>query len=482
MKQFKKLVSIMLATALLFSLATVALAAGTNTITVNSAEPGATYKIYQMMSLTNSGESNYSYKLTDNWTNFFTGEGAGKDYVSIDTKGNVEWKSSDTDAANLAPLAVEYVTNEILEELETIKATDTTVTFTGLEPGYYLITSTNGTKAIIASTPDNKNETIEEKNKNPKTEKQVQEDSKIDNQDGGWGKNNSAQIGQTVNFKATIDVKPGAVNYVMHDKMDDGLTFNLDSVQVWTAWTALDAEDNVELNSSNYTVTTTTDDGCTFEVKFTNDYLATIAADTTLTVTYTAVLNENAVPDKAELNKEQLTWGDKTTSTEESAWNETETTTYQFEILKYAANDTSKTPLAGATFKLYNASHNKALVKLVKVEENDNSVVYRVATDNDTDTVTGFTAVANKKIVIKGVDLDDYELEETNAPDGFNLPTTNFKETVEAGKTLVWEIANNSGTELPSTGGMGTTLFYLFGSILVVSAGVLLVTKRRMAR
>lgn len=505
MKHVKQLASLLLAAALLISMATVALAAGTNTITVNNAEPGATYKIYKMMSLTNSG-TNYAYKVESDWTAFFTGKGAGKDYVTIDTDGYVTWQKDtetgkDKDAANLAPLAVKYVTENstTVTVANTITATKPTtgtckVEFTGLDSGYYLITSTNGTKAIIASTPTNSSTAIEEKNKNPQTDKQVQEDST-----SAWDTANSAQIGDTVNFKATVTIKPGATKYVMHDVMDDGLTFDASSVKVWTTWTALGAEDNVALNSSDYTVLTDSnkkDSTCTFEVEFADTYLARITTDTTLTVTYTAVLNANAVPGTAELNKEQLTWGDKTTSTEETAWNKTETTTYKFEILKYANGGTSKKPLAGATFELYNNSHkdtdgNATLVKLVRVESEDTAatetavgtVVYRVATatDSTSDVVTQFTTVADKKIVIKGVDLDTYHLKEITAPAGFNLPKDTFKQTI-ANNTLVWEIENKSGAELPSTGGMGTTLFYLLGSVLVVSAGVLLVTKRRMAK
>lgn len=504
MKHVKQLASLLLAAALLISMATVALADGTNTITVNKAEPGATYKIYKMMSLTNSG-ANYAYKVESGWQAFFRAAdaekgitaGPGADYVTIDDNGYVTWNTG-KDAANLAPLAVQYVTDNstTVTAANTIIATkpttgDCKVEFTGLESGYYLITSTNGTKAIIASTPTNKTEFITEKNTNPTTGKEVQEDS-----DSTWGSANSAQIGDTVNFKATVTIRPGAVNYVMHDVMADGLTFDASSVKVYTTWTAPGAQNNVELPGGNYTVTASPSDSCTFEVKFADTYLATITAETKLTVTYTAVLNANAVPGTAELNKEQLTWGDKTTSTEETAWNKTETTTYQFDILKYAAGDTSKKPLAGATFELYNNNHkdtdgNATLVKLVKESETEGAagavgtVVYRVATPEEiaagTNVLTRFTTVENKKIVIKGVDLDEYYLKEIEAPPGFNLPKATFKAEV-TGNSLTFEIENKSGAELPSTGGMGTTLFYLLGSVMVVSAGVLLVTKRRMAK
>lgn len=486
MKQFKKLLSIMLATALLFSLATVALATGTNTITVNNAEPGATYKIYKMMSLTYSGD-NYSYTVETNWKEFFT-TGAGKDYVTIDAKDNVTW-TTDANVDNLAIAAAEYAKTKQADDTQT--ASTTTVTFADKAYGYYLITSTNGTQAIIVSNPSNNEPTITEKNTSPTTEKKVQEDST-----GAWGDDNSAQIGDTVNFKATIDVKTGAVNYVMHDKMTAGLTFNPDSVEVY------DANGTELTKNTDYEVLTgdsKKDTDCTFEVAFDNDYLKTIDADTTLTVTYTAVLNKDAKPGEAELNQEKLTWGDQTSNTQGTAWDETKTTTYQFEILKYGNGDESN-KLGGAIFELYNNDHNDAegkatLVKLVRVadEDTDNSIVYRVATpaeitaDESADeankkVVTQFATVAGKTIIIKGVDLDTYELKEITAPDGFNLPKETITVEPTENETLTVKVENKSGTKLPSTGGMGTTIFYLLGTILVVSAGVLLVTKRRMAR
>ena len=103
-----------------------------------------------------------------------------------------------------------------------------------------------------------------------------------------------------------------------------------------------------------------------------------------------------------------------------------------------------------------------------------------MANGNETGAVKSFTTVDSGKIVIKGVDLDSYTLVETSAPVGYNKVKDPVSVTVNATNALIVEVPNASGTELPSTGGMGTTIFYVLGSILVVGAVVLLVTKKRM--
>ena len=98
------------------------------------------------------------------------------------------------------------------------------------------------------------------------------------------------------------------------------------------------------------------------------------------------------------------------------------------------------------------------------------------------ETISGTTAVASFTGLVNGT----YTLVETTVPTGYNkaadstvtIADTDFNANVSASATVV----NNQGTELPSTGGIGTTIFYVVGSILVVAAGVLLITKKRMSR
>lgn len=459
MKNAKKLMGLLLAMIMAFAMGVCVFAEGTNTITISNAQKGETYKLYKILNLSVSGDKTaYSYTLNDTWKSFFT-QGNGVSYVDIDTQNHVTWKVGMNTAENMenfGKAAAAYAVNAEVTATNTL-TTDDQITFSGLDSGYYLITSTNGTLAMTKTTPDEPNATVNEKNEDTTLEKEVQEDST-----NNWGNENSAQIGDTVNFKVTIHMKKGAKNYVMHETMDDDLSFNEGSVQI----TGLTKD-------TDYTVKTAEiSDGCTFEIIFTENYLNSVKANTVLTVTYNAVLNENADITNGENNKAKITWGDNSTT----EFSETTTKTYQFEVLKYAQEDEQKNPLAGAVFQLLNAE--KEIVKLKKVSNTE----YRVANGEEAGSVESFTTVVDDKIVIKGVDLDKYYLKETEAPEGYNLLADDKEFTVTSGNTLTVEIENKSGSELPETGGMGTTMFYLIGGILVIGAGVLLVARRRAGR
>ncbi len=467
MKYAKKLTGFLLALVMMLAMTTMVFAEGSNSITVTEAQKGENYNIYKMLDLSvNDDKTAYTYTVNEDWKAFFTGDGAGAAYVTIDTHGYVTWKDGKDTAADMEAFgkaAAAYATAKNIKVAtnEIKPAEDGEIKFEGLDSGYYLITSTNGTLAMVDTTPTNPDATVAEKNPDPTLGKQVQEDST-----GKWGNNNSAQIGDTVNFQVTIVVKKGAKNYVMHDKMEDGLTFDANSVAI----------DGLTKGTDYTVVTEGLTDGCTFEVRFDQDYLNTITADTQLTITYDAVLNEKADVTNGEKNDAQLTWGDKS-GTE---WSETVTKTYQFSVLKYDAKEKDKDvkdryPLAGAVFQLKDADGN--VVKLIKVSDTE----YRVANGDEKDAVDSFTTVATGKIVIKGVDLDKYTLVEKTAPAGYNLLKDPVEVTVNADNNLVVDVANSTGTELPSTGGIGTTIFYVIGGLLVLGAAVVLVTRKRMS-
>lgn len=470
MEKTKKLVSLLLALAMIFAMSLSVFAAGDNSIEVTSAQGGETYKIYKMLDAdVNPGKTAYSYTLpaASPWRNFFTGSGAGAAYVDINTVDGtdyVNWKNSKTGASDLEAFgkaAAAYAAttaNGVTPAATQTPTADSDITFDGLDSGYYLITSTNGTLSMVATTPLDPQATVNEKNPDPTIEKKVKEN-------GNFGTENSAQIGDTVNFQVKINVRKGAKNYVMHDKMDDGLTFNKDSVQI----------DSLT-EGTHYTVNTPANgvaalpDGCTFEISFAENYLNSITTDTTLTVTYSAVLNGNADVTAGENNQVQLKWGND--SYTESGT--TTTKTYQFEILKYDAADPSKTALAGAEFKLLKKDGTE--VKVVEVSDTE----YRVANGAESGVVDTIKTVANNKIVVKGVDLAEYQLEETKSPHGYaKLSAPQKFEVKESNTILTVEVANTAGHTLPSTGGMGTTLFYVVGGILVIGAAAVLILRKR---
>ena len=160
-----------------------------------------------------------------------------------------------------------------------------------------------------------------------------------------------------------------------------------------------------------------------------------------------------------------------------------------FDIIK---TDSSMKVLNGAKFELYDAQTAGNKIDLVKVSDG----VYRVATATEKN-AEGFTSAVIEagKATVKGLDANTtYWLEETEAPAGYNKLagrvevkiensnlTTNMTGDTWATDNGGVQITNKTGTELPSTGGMGTTLFYTLGSILVLGAGILLVTKKRMS-
>ena len=481
MKHAKKFASLLLALVMVFAMSVTAFAAGTNTITVKNAVSGQKYELYKILDLSvNENKTAYSYTVNSTWADFFKSpDGKGSTYVDIDAQGYVTWKDS-TDVAAFAKDAETFAKGQTA--LNTITASaDGNIIFNNLEAGYYLVTSTLGTKATVGTTPGDPNPEIKEKNEVPTNVKTVEEDSK-----GTYGSTNDADIGQTVNFKSTITAQPGAENYVFEDTMSAGLTYKNDA-KVYT-----DEAMTTELAAANYTVRNNPGDGKTFTITFAQSYLDTIAAETKLYVKYSATLNEGAVVGlPGNENKSTLKYGDST-NTKSTPDSETITYTWDLDILKYGNGDKEKV-LENAQFVLLNNDKTKAAA--VANGKLTGWTTVPAAGENGTITWpadTVLTTNARGKIEIDGLDADTYYLREIKAPAGYNTLKQDAPVVITGATkaedsdsltytTKVAEINNQSGTELPSTGGMGTTIFYVLGSVLVIGAVVLLVTKKRMS-
>ena len=478
MKHVKKLASVLLAMVMALALTATAFAEGeTGSITINDAVVGQTYTIYQILDLEsyNTTAKAYSYKANSAWETWLRTQTT---YVSFDAQGYVTWKDG-ADAAAFAKLAQKYAKDNSITNQGSVTAASTTVSFTGLDLGYYLVDTTLGTLCSLNTT--NPDVVMEEKNEVPTNVKTVEEDST-----GNYGEKNDADIGQTVNFKSTITAQAGAENYVFHDTMSAGLTY--------TGVTGITLN-GTTVDASNYTVVTEgLTDGCTFEVRFTQAFCDTLKANDQIVISYTATLNENAViAGEGNPNTSKVSYGDKGDASHTPSGttppSETVTYTWDVDVFKYTKDGETEKALADAKFTLSKNADGSNPIALVSEGNN----VYRVAKTGETGTVTEITTDATGKFTIKGLDADTYYLTETAAPAGYNKlagpvtivigengvvnGTTEAPQGVDEVKVL-----NQSGAELPSTGGIGTTIFYVLGGVLVVGAAVLLVTKKRMER
>lgn len=498
MKLIKKIAAIMFAFMMVVSMScnvkaddTTTPATGDGTITINNAIPGQTYKLYRLLdlesySVNEDGQKengNYSYKPTSKWKTFLEGNGIRDVYFTFEN-GYASWKKG-ANVETFAKLAIEHANKEnaVIEAEKTevasaaIEGNNTpTVTFKNLPLGYYLVDSSVGTLCSLGTT--NTDATIREKNGVPSVDKKVSS-----TETGNYDISNTASIGDTVYFKTTITAQPGAQNYVLHDKMTEGLTLKNDSIFVKKG------ESIVE--NTNYTLKTTgLTDGCTFEIQFTPDFCDALNANDKITVTYSAVLNEKAEIGNVDKNTNEtwLKYGDSQNTQHKT----TTTKTFEMNVFKFYKdkNDsTTEKGLDGATFKLTKDSQDAENISFVKTSnETATDDVYRVAKTGETGTVTTITSPDSGKFTIKGLSAGTYKLEETKQPAGYNKlsgPVTvvidmDGKVTVGGTEVTQVDVENKTGTVLPSTGGMGTTMIYLIGGVLVLGSGVVLVTKRRV--
>ena len=473
-KTFKKLFAALLAAALVLAMAVPAFAetnAPKGSITISNTVKDETYTIYRMFKLDSyNAESNtYSYTVESDWEGFFK-TGAGGNYITLDGQNHPTWTAADendsTTVAAFAKAALAWAADKKISGTKET-ATGDTVTFSDLDLGYYLVDSSLG--ALCGLNTTNPNATIKEKNEKPEIKKEVQTST------GDWGDKNNAKIGDTVEYKVEIKVADGAQTYTVTDTMSKGLTFNSVSLKV--------AANGTTAAASDYTLTPT-ENG--FTLVLPESYVSTLTKGTTIIVTYNATLNKDAVIDgDGNTNEVKLSYGNQ----QNTVPSKVTTKSYQFDLVK--VDGTTNKLLDGAEFKLYETKTSDTALRFVKNADGS----YRVALNTENGENVTDTIVVNGKVHISGLDKVNYWLDETRAPDGYNklterqevkLSEGSQNATLETGATTWAEgnggvvVKNNAGTVLPSTGGMGTTLFYVIGGGLMVAAAVLLITKKRM--
>lgn len=518
MKGLKKLLTGILAGAMALSMAfstgnALKAEAADYSITVKNASKGQSYTLYKLFDYEPSATSDEAgvYKVTDEGVKEFLK--SQTDYVSVDANGYVSWvnkdNTSDTNGKDTAVAAFAKNVQTAIKDgtlkltaIDTAKAIDEDLKATKLsstdsngveqykivfsvsEYGYYLVSSTLG--ALVSIDTTSPEAEVYEKNTTPTIDKGVEEDS----DPGVYGDKNDAQIGQVVNYQVVVNAKAGGTNYKIHDAMDEGLTFDPDSVKVSELPTGV-----------TYDLVTETTDGHTFDIVFNG----TFAADATITVTYSALVNEKAVVSTAIVNKTYLEYNNKVTTEEDS----TETYVYAFNLYK---NDGKGTALAGAKFTMKNGNETLAFVyektdekgvyvfRVANAEEAKSAVA--IATKNSSGNAivptlnaeTAYTEIITPesgKVYVRGLDADSYTLTETEAPAGYNILAAPKAVIVKRanekidGNYLVNDegnevsVVNETGSLLPSTGGMGTTLFYIFGAVLIIAGAAYFIVRRK---
>lgn len=517
-KTIQKLMAVLLAVAMVCAMAIPAFATdgdataaaastGEGKITINNVITGQTYTIYRILDLEYHKDTNsYRYTANEAWKAFIINQTG--DLKLDEETGAVTWindnsKNNDTAIQKFANSAGTYAKDHDIQAVKSITAkgkeghhgnadNSTSITFENLPLGWYLVVSDlvdvhNGALCSIDTTDPTVE--IKEKNSNSTLDKRILVGREYFNV-------NNAGIGDVVNFQLNIVVKDGQPKgYVVHDKMSEGLTFNSGSVSVFRLRPS-DDEASGYLETG-YTLDTHPGDGCTFEVKFDD---GTLEPNDAVTISYTATVNNKAViAGSGNTNEAYLQYNNNKTTVKHT------TTTYVWgmDVRKFAnlSNGDSDHALADAEFKLYKgADADKKYAAFSTATTVDGTSVYKL-TGWVTDAAAAAAVVtpASGNIKLEGLDAGTYYLEETKAPVGYNKLTApitvviestlstaggNASYTVKYGETTpadhVVRVENKAGVELPSTGGIGTTIFYVVGGGLMVAAIVLLVTKKRM--
>lgn len=391
------------------------------------------------------------------------------------------------------------------------------------EPGYYLIVDTSPfdeddfyhayNSFLLKVTKAEYVFNINYKVVKPTVEKKVYDNDNNDissaGNNDGWGSSADHAINEKFQFRLIAKLPASKDNgraydyykkytVCFNDTLSDGITFDkLDKVEIAN----VDGGNPQVIDAANYT--RTPNGSQSFKLSIDNVKTCAAAAGlnlndgATITVTYTAHLNENATVNTAggpnttdNKNSVFLQYSNNPridTSLDHTTTSEVCVYTYQLNNTKYHDDDNPNNVLAGAGFRLYSdeACHDEDEIKL---KMNDDGTYSRdFSTEGKgVEMISGQDGQFN----VKGLDAGTYYLKETKTPDGYGacankeivISATHDVNHVDLSGNLSTTIINKKagGITLPSTGGIGTTIFYVVGGGLMVAAIVLLVTKKRM--
>ena len=516
MKKMKKVMALLLSLVMVLamSIATFATEGSTGsststTITIQGGADGSVYSAYKLMDVSvDAAGKNFTYTVNSKYSMALqVATKKGTDAAVI--KYLNDNKDNEAAIRDFADFVYKYLTTAGMGA----EAESSNNVFT-VDKGYYLIAEkTPGNKQdtyslVMLNTLGNDSITINTKESTPTLEKKIKEKNDSTGKETDWQDGADYDLGDVIPFKLTGTVSSRIANYTtyyyaFHDKMSAGLTFNDTSVEVTI--------DGTKIDKSKYSVKTEgLTDGCTFEVVFDDLKKAGVAltGNSKVVVEYKATLNEKAVlgsvgnPNDAKLeynNNPYYEGNGKPENPGETPWDGVIVFTYKLVANKVDQNGAS---VNGAGFTLY--KYNEEIKDYKKVGEEIKG------TDDKPVTTFEFSYL----------DAGKYKLVESTIPAGYSaapdlvfevratytadMGATGAKPTLTAleiidenGNTISGEdkvfttnlekgsaetdVVNKSGSTLPTTGGMGTTIFYVVGSILVLGAAILLITKKRMS-
>ena len=501
MKHARKLASLLLALVMVFALATTAFAqdkGDTGSITISNAAKGETYTIYKLFDATVSEDGKsiaYTGKIPASLNTYFTADKNG--YISATPAAKNGDNMSDELQTALKAWAADATPTA------TAESDGSALHFTGLDYGYYVVTTSQGEQAIsVDSTKPN----VDIVDKNSSTPSGLTKTATAT----ATGTDKSFSIGDTVtytvcfktsNYDGAGEKAKKIVSYTIEDTLPDFLS------NVTVTSIIVDNDGDEETTKDQKTVTAQFKDKkivIDWYDEENNQFLYNNGA--TIIITYTAKVTEKATIDgKGNTNNVTVTWTTEDNKPGSSKLEQKETI-YTYAIALKKVNNEGKA-LSGAVFEF---------PFYVEVDaDTDGAYIYAGTTAKEGLT-NRITTPESGVIVVKGVASGSYTITEFKAPDGYNKLTGSVTVTaVKTGQTSTHTIVyldengnivntktdkttevkvdidniaatalvvvNKAGTELPSTGGMGTTIFYVLGSALVLGAVVLLVTKKRMS-
>lgn len=484
MKLFKKLASFILAFAMVMAIAmpSVVMAADNGSITITGAKAGHTFEAYQIFAGEVSGKTLSNLK----WGNGVNEDGRNK---LGSAKENAEKLKNETDAKDFAYKVAKYLGTSAGESTrygENYKIEN-------LAPGYYLVKDKDGTvpeaetytKFIlkVVGTAE-----VKVKSEVPTSQKKVKDTNDTTGATTDWQDSADYDIGDQVPFQLTGTVAKdfsdykGAYKLVFHDKESSGLTFNQNTVVVKVDGNKIE---------TGYTVKTTgLEDGCSFEVVFDDlKQIDSVHNGSVITVEYTSELNGNAViglpgnPNEMRMEFSNNPNVEQNGTTTYTPWDKVIVFTYKTIINKV---DSENHSLAGAAFKLekVNKDGSNTLVKESTADENPTSFEFKGLDDGkyiltETKTPEGYNTM----------DPITFEITATHDVESSNPTLTELSGNKVTGEieftvskddgSLTADVVNNKGSELPETGGMGTTVLYAAGTLMILAAAAFLVMKKK---